>query len=133
MKHIHKILIGLIVAAFIVVFLPKMVSKPPKAQLVTIYTPNDIYYLDINTNMVTSQSGKHSFSTKTLEEATDFLEIITAHDANQPAGRVYNDVDAIIGSLNGDREIDSVVYHYIHLYNITDSTLIREILNRYYL
>jgi len=129
----RNIILGSLTVLFIVGLLILNPLASTKKQIVTIYTPNDIYYLDVNTNIVTSESGKKTMSCKTLEEASAFLKIITAHDANQPAGCVYNDVDAIIGTLNGDREIDSVVHQYIHLYNITDSTLIREILNRYYL
>ena len=129
----RNIILGSLTVLFIVGLLILNPLASTKKQIVTIYTPNDIYYLDVNTNIVTSESGKKTMSCKTLEEASAFLKIITAHDANQPAGCVYNDVDAIIGTLNGDQEIDSVVHQYIHLYNITDSNLIREILNTYYL
>lgn len=100
---------------------------------ITVYTPNDIYYLRLDCKIITSESGNVLEQFSTEDSCLTFLENITARDANNPVGYVYNDIDAIIGSLNGDCKIDSAVHEALNKYHITDSTLISQVLDTYYL
>lgn len=103
--------------------------KPSEKQI-TVYTASDILYLRGDT--VKSESGLRDTIIKNDSIYSQYVEDITAFDANNPIQTILNQIDSQLLTLNGDSALDSLINLKINEFGITDTNTINTIYEVYY-
>ena len=101
-----------------------------KEKIITVYTVNDIYFINIEKNLISTETGDSILFSST-SQMFQFVEETTARDANNPVGLIMNEVDSVIFSLDGDSAVHEAVMEGIKKYNITDGVYVEKLLHRY--
>ncbi len=103
----------------------------PSEEQITVYTASDILYLRGDT--VKSESGLRDTIIKNDSMYSQYVEDITAFDANNPIQTILNQIDSQLLTLSGgDSALDSLIELKINEFGITDTNTINTIYEVYY-